>query len=130
MAASRGDVEIRLGDERFNAGRTDRQAQEIADGGGLPILYPDLVGQDRPIFIQHLGDDPDEGWVAFGAFDPDDPSCLILLDRDAGILVNECDGSVTYPLSGEGLRQYPVSIEDGEIIVDVNELTTSTTAAP
>jgi len=127
IAASRGDVEINLGDDRFNAGQTDRQAQEIEDGGGLPILYPDLVGEDRPIFIQHLGDEPDEGWVAFGAFDPDDPSCLVLLDREAEILVNECDESVTYPLNGEGLKQYPVAIEDGEILVDVNELTTSTT---
>ena len=97
-------------------------------GGGLPFLYPDLVGNDRHLFVQHLGDDPDEGWVAFGAFDPDEPSCLILLDREDKVLVNECDESVTYPLSGEGLKQYPVSIEDGEIFVDVNELTTSTTA--
>ena len=32
------------------------------------------------------------------------------------------------PLDGEGLRQYPVSVEDGRIFVDVNEITTSTTA--
>ena len=128
LAASRGDVEINLGDERFNAGQTDRQAQEIEDGGGLPILYQDLVGKDRPIFVQHLGDDEDEGWLAFGAFDPDDPTCIVALDREAKVLVNECDESVTYPLDGEGLRQYPVSVEDGRIYVDVNELTTSTTA--
>ena len=101
---------------------------EIDDGGGLPLLYQDLVGNDRHLFVQHLGDDPDEGWVAFGAFDPDDPSCVVLIDREEEILVNECDESVTYPLDGEGLRQYPVSVEDGEIFVDVNELTTSTTA--
>ena len=43
------------------------------------------------------------------------------------VLVNACDESVTYPLDGEGLRQYPTSVEDGRIYVDVNELTTSTT---
>ena len=128
LAASRGDVEINLGDERFNAGQTDRQAQEIEDEGGLPILYPDLVGEDRHIFVQHLGDDDDEGWLAFGAFDPDDPACIVALDRDAKVLYNECDESETYPLDGKGLRQYPVSVEGGRIYVDVNELTTSTTA--
>ena len=85
------------------------------------------MGNDRHLFVQHLGDDPDEGWVAFGAFDPDDPSCVVLIDREAEVLVNGCDESVTYPLDGEGLRQYPMSVEDGRIYVDVNELTTSTT---
>ena len=127
LAASRGDVEINLGDERFNAGQTDRLAEEIEDGGGLPFLYQDLVGNDRHLFVQHVGDDPDEGWVAFGAFDPDDPSCAVIIDREDRILVNGCDDSVTYPLDGEGLRQYPVAVEGGRIYVDVNELTTSTT---
>ena len=128
VAASRGDVEINLGDDRFNAGSTKRQANAIVEGGGLPLLYQDLVGNDRHLFVQHTGDDPEEGWVAFGAFDPDDPSCLVLIDREEEILVNECDSSVTYPLDGEGLKQYPVSVEDGDIVIDVNERTTSTTA--
>ena len=128
LAASRGDVDIKLGDERFNAGQTDRLAKEIEDGGGLPFLYQDLVGNDRHLFVQHVGDDPDEGWVAFGAFDPDDPPCAVLIDRDHDVLVNGCDHAVTYPLDGKGLRRYPVSVEDGRIYVDVNELSTSTTA--
>ena len=128
LAASRGDVQVNLGDERFNAGQTDRLSKAIDEGGGLPFLYQDLVGNDRHLFVQHLGDEQDEGWVAFGAFDPDDPTCAVLIDREEKILVNECDQSVTYPLSGEGLRQYPTTVEDGRIFVDVNELSTSTTA--
>lgn len=31
QAASRGDVDIRLGDERFDAGQTERLAKEIDD---------------------------------------------------------------------------------------------------
>ena len=72
--------------------------------------------------MQHIGDDPDEGWVAFGAFDPDDPSCLVEIDREAKVLVNACDRDVTYPLDGEGLRFYPTSVEDGRVYVDINEL--------
>ena len=95
QAASRGDVDIKLGDDRFNAGGTKSIADRIAKDDGLPALYPDLVNRDRPIFVQHTGDDPDEGWVAFGAFVPDDPGCLVEIDRDAKILVNACDRDVT-----------------------------------
>jgi len=128
MAASRGDVEINLGDDRFNAGNTESIANRIAEDGGLPALYADLVSGDRPIFVQHTGDEPDEGWVAFGAFDPDDPTCVVEIDRGAMILVNSCDRDITYPLDGEGLRSYPTSVEDGDVIVDINEITTSTSA--
>jgi hypothetical protein len=127
QAASRGDVEINLGDERFNAGRSERLAKEIDDGGGLPFLYPDLVGRSRNLYVNHLGDDPDTGWVAFGAFVPDDPSCAVELDREAKILVSACDPEVTYPLGGKGLRFYPATVEGGRVYVDINELTTSTT---
>lgn len=130
MAASRGDIEIRLGDDRFEAGRTANIAARIEGDGGLPALYQDLVGRNRHIYVQHLGEDPEAGWVAFGGFDPDDPSCAVEIDRAAKVLVNACDRTVTYPLSGEGLRPYPTSVEDGTIVVDINELTTSTTATP
>ena len=128
QAASRGEVDIRLGDPRFDAGRAERLAKEIDDGGDLPFLYQDLVSRDRNLYVQHLGDDPVTGWVAFGAFDPDEPGCVVGLDRERRILVNACDRRVTYPLSGEGLRFYPTSVEDGRVVVDINELTTSTTA--
>lgn len=128
QAASRGDVEIKLGDERFNAGEVESIAARIDRDGGLPALYPDLVNRDRPIFVQHIGDDPNTGWVAFGAFDPDDPGCIVEIDREAKILVNACDEDVTYPLAGDGLRFYPTSVADGEVFVDINGLTTSTTA--
>ena len=128
QAASRGDVDINLGDDRFDAGQTERLAKEIDDGEGLPFLYQDLVSRDRNLFVTHLGDDPETGWVAFGAFDPDDPSCAVEIDREAKILVNACDPDVTYPLGGEGLRFYPTTVEDGRVIVDLNELSTSTTA--
>ena len=128
LAASRGDVEINLGDDRFNAGKVERQANVIEEDGGLPILYGDPLGNDRPLYVQHLGEEPEKGWIAFGAVDPDDPSCAIELDRERELLVNTCDESETYPLTGEGLRQYPVSVEDGRIYVDVNELTTTTTS--
>jgi hypothetical protein len=123
--ASRGDVEIRLGDDRFNAGQVDNIAQRIASDGGLPLLYQDLTGGNRNVFVGHLDDNADRGWVAFGAVDPDDPDCAIRLDREAEVLVNDCDETITYPLDGTGLRYYPTSVEDGRLYVDLNELTTT-----
>jgi hypothetical protein len=128
QAASRGDVEIRLGDDRFDAGQVESIAKAIDKEDGLPVLVPDLVGGQRNLYLQHLSDDEDEGWVAFGAFDPDDPSCAVQIDREAKVLVNACDESVTYPLDGSGLRYYPTTVEDGRVYVDINELSTTTTA--
>src|SRR5215204_4851245 len=70
QAASRGDVTIRLGDDRFEVGNAERLAEAIDEGDGLPFLVPDLVNRDRPLFVQHQGEDPLAGWSAFGAFDP------------------------------------------------------------
>jgi hypothetical protein len=128
QAANRGDVEINLGDDRFDAGKVSAIADSIADEDGLPILYQDLVGRDRNLYVQHLSTDDAKGWAAFGAFDPDDPSCGIALDRDRKVLYATCDEDRTYPLDGTGLRSYPVTVEDGRLYVDINETATSTTA--
>jgi hypothetical protein len=129
MAASRGDVEINLGDDRFEVGDAKEIIELIDEGDGLPALFPDLVSRDRNIFVQHTGTAAEEGWVAFGAFDPDDPRCAVEIDRETTTLVNACDRDITYPLDGEGLRFYPTSVEDGDVIVDINEISTTTTAA-
>jgi hypothetical protein len=126
QAASKGNVEINLGDDRFNAGQVENIANSITKGDGLPFLYQDLVGGDRNLFVQHLGDDPDTGWSAFGAFVPENPECRVDIDRERKLLVNSCDEAQTYPPGGRGLRPYPVTVEDGRLYVDINELSTTT----
>lgn len=128
-AASKGDVDIQLGDDRFNAGQVESIADAIDDGDGLPFLFQDLVGGDRNLFVQHRGDDPDVGWVAYGAFVPEDPECRVDIDRVSKVLVNSCDPAETFPLDGSGLRYYPVTVEDGRLYVDINELSTTTTSS-
>jgi hypothetical protein len=129
VSASKGDVQVRLGDDRFDAGKVESIAKRIDRDGGLPILYPDLVSRGRNLFVQHLGSQADKGWVAFGAFDPDDPSCPVGIDRERKVLVHGCDEDRTYPLDGTGLRTYPTTVEDGRLIVDINELSTTSTKA-
>lgn len=129
QAASRGDIDINLGDDRFAAGQVESIAEAIDDDDGIPLLFADLVGGSRNLYVQHLDDNPRKGWVAFGAFDPDDPSCPVEIDRDEKTLVNSCDAAVTYPLDGTGLRYYPTVVEGNRLYVDINELSTTTTAS-
>lgn len=128
VLANRGDVDIRLGDDRFDAGQVENIAQAIAKEDGLPLLYQDLVGRNRNIYVQHLDDDPKQGWVAFGAFDPDEPGCTVDIDREAEVLVNSCDEAETFPLDGTGLRYYPTRVDGNRLLVDINELSTTTTS--
>lgn len=127
QAASRGSVDIKLGDDRFNAGQVESITTAVADSGGLPLLFQDLVGKGRNLYVQHLEASPRRGWVAFGAFDPDDPTCAITIDRAKKVLVNQCDEQVTYPLDGTGLRYYPTEVVGNRLWVDINELSTTTT---
>src|SRR3546814_13094019 len=100
LLVNRGDVEINLGDDRFDAGQVESISDAIDEGDGLPLLYQDLVGRDRHLYVQHPADDPDEAWVALGAFDPDDPSCRVDIDREAREPVRFSDPAAPSPPQG------------------------------
>jgi hypothetical protein len=125
VLASRGTVEVRLGDDVFAAGSAERIASEIDQQG--PIPYPDLAGGERDIVLQHLGDDAEDGWFAFEARPPGTPHhCMIEWHEDdqvfqlldGGEVTEDCDGS-EFPPDGEGLPQYPVSVDDGSLSIDL-----------
>ena len=52
-------LQFQLGDDEFKAGVASLQAEEIVENG--PITYPDPADFDQPIWVQHLGEDPDAG---------------------------------------------------------------------
>jgi hypothetical protein len=127
LLANRGSVDVKLGDDTFVGQDAEEAADRIADAG--PILYPDAGGGDRDIYLQHLGDDPDRGWLAFAARPAGVPrECTLrwsaddevfrLLDPD-GEASGACDGREVPP-DGEGLFQYPVRVKDGKLDVDLN----------
>jgi len=126
--ASQGDVEVRLGDDRFDAGRTENLAR-IIESDGQPILFPDPANFSRAIYVDHAGDDPEVGWLALSAFVPDQPECTLVFDPDAGEYVigdeqpEACDRSTTFPRSGAGLRAYPTEVADGRLLVDLQDRT-------
>jgi hypothetical protein len=130
-----GGVEVQLGDDEFENLDTSEMAEEIADRG--PILFSDVGGGSRDIFLQHLSDELDEGWVAFAARQPGSPRDCVLqwqpgADGEPGTFLDPCDGS-TIPADGGDLPSYAVYLEDeGEtLVIDINDIraTTTTTAA-
>jgi hypothetical protein len=136
VLANRGTVDVRLGSETFAKQDAEDAAERVAEGG--PILYADTAGRDRDIVLQHLGDDPEEGWIALAARPPGvSRECTIQWDRADEIfrlldssekVSGECDGR-QFPADGEGLPMYPVTVDaDGNLDVDLNaaERTTST----
>ena len=128
-------LDVRLGDATFQGGNAERLADEIADRG--PILYGDISDSDnasRDIILQHIGDDPEEGWYAVRAQPEDrDRECTWVWQPDEDLFRAKCDPSLTAPADGEGLVRYPVEVEDGKLDVDLNfadrPSTTTTTAA-
>ena len=112
--------DLRLGDQTFQGGSTERLAKEIARRG--PIFYGDVSGnKERDIILQHLGDDPDEGWYAFRAAPVDKGrSCTWEWQEDEEQFRAKCDRSLTAPADGAGLEQFPVKVRDGRLDVDLN----------
>lgn len=106
--------------ERFNAGVASQVAQRIDEGG--PVLYPDPTGNDelRPIYLSHIGDDEDEGWLAFIAKPPEGPpDCFLTWDQTEQYFEADCTDD-TFGVDGEGLEMLDVEVTDeGDVIVDV-----------
>ncbi len=124
--ASRGDVQVRLGDDRFDAGRTENLAR-IIDEDGQPILFPDPANFARSIYVDHQGDDPATGWIALSAFVPDQPECTLTFDPDEGRFTIDdaqpvaCDRATSFPRSGAGLRVYATEVVDGRLTIDLQD---------
>jgi hypothetical protein len=116
---SRGDVDLRFADE-FEVGQAERLAREIDDRG--PFLFRNPAGADRHVYIQHLGDDPEKGWLTVGARAPgqEDESCYLEVDGDG--FVDPCSGE-EYPAEGDGLTRYPTEVRGGTVYVDLRSPT-------
>jgi len=125
---SKDPAQVRLGDDEFNAGYSEVLADAIAEGDGQPLVFSDVSGGDRDVYVQHLGDDDAIGWYAFEARIPDTDDCLAEWDPDGQQFVSSCDDSVTFPADGTGLGAYPTRVnEDGRVIVDLRTGADATT---
>jgi hypothetical protein len=111
-------IEVKLGDDQFDAGSAEQRARAIEDDG--PLLFSDVAGRQRDIFVQHTGDSPDEGWAAFDARRPGQPrECSLEWRQEEQHFVDPCDG-VVVSADGAGLLSYPVEVtEDGTLVIDL-----------
>ncbi len=129
ILSSSGSVDIRLGDERFPVGQTQRLADRIAEDR-RPFLFSDVSGGGtRDIYLQHVGETPEVGWLAFAARAPGqaDRRCVLDWDLAAQELVDPCS-ELRYPGDGSGLTRYPVEVDDGQLYVDLRPEQPSTTS--
>lgn len=102
------DAKVQLGDEVFEVGRVRELAPPIDRDG--PLLFQDLLGRDRDLYVQHIGDDAAKGWLAFEAHAPGQPrECALRWIQDRGLFEDACT-KTTYSVDGKGLTHYPADV--------------------
>ena len=115
IAANDPDVDVNLGDDEFRIEQIEARAALVATDGAL--RFADPTGGDRPIIVNHVGDDPVTGWVAVLAIAPGTSGCIVDWENEAEAF-EDCEGE-TYPPDGEGLDQFPTRVEDDTLFVDL-----------
>lgn len=118
LLAGSGEVDVRLGDDVFLAGRVESLAVAVEHEG--PIIIPDASPERRrDIYLQHLGPSAEEGWLALAAQAAGaGRDCLIRWQSDAREFVDPCTER-RYPADGEGLTRYPTDVTAGVLSVDL-----------
>ncbi len=115
--ASENPEQVNLGPSvfRFKANRLHREVEERG-----PFLLKDPLNRGREVYVQHLGDDPDTGWLAVHAYaSRESLDCLLRWEAASQQFVDPCTGQ-RYPAGGEGLVTYRARVEDGVVVVDLS----------
>jgi len=107
-----------LGDQTFDVNASTLATQVARNG---PILFPDLLGKGRDIYIQHLSDDRKEGWRAFRATAAGGGrACTLQWDGAERVFHDPCSPGTTYPADGQGLEQYQATVQgSNKLVVDL-----------
>ena len=117
-----GEIQFKLGDDVFEVGDANAFAERIQEDKS-PIPFSSLSGA-RPIYVQHVGDDPALGWFVIDARSPSDPvNCGLNWDIETQNFVDGCDESSFFPSTGEGLTRFRVIVTDlGILEIDLNQI--------
>ncbi len=115
-----GKVQLPASSLSFAAGPAKDRAAAIDSGG--PLLFSDVAGGERDIYLQHQGTDPLAGWVAFDARFPGTArACTLQWNREQKRFDDPCTPGRTIPADGTGLASYPVTIDDKEqVVIDLS----------
>lgn len=121
LAGTSTEIDVRLGDVDFRGIVADDLADEVSKNG--PIPFPDLVGGDRPIWINHFGDDSAKGWVVFLAKVPGGESgCFVQWIEQEKMFVDFCDPQNQFPPNVFGLEELNWKVIENELRIEINDL--------
>jgi hypothetical protein len=81
-----------LAPSRLELGGVTALADDVSENG--PLLFSELatITGRRSLVVDHVGDDPAEGWRLFYAYPPGRPDCPITQVRNTATFV-DCDGT-------------------------------------
>jgi hypothetical protein len=121
-----GSLRVGTSSAPLDLGDARQKAELVARDG--PIPFADPTGGSRDVYVQHLGDDPLKGWLAFDARRPGTGrECTLQWDAGSREFTDPCGGS-RVPADGGGLPHYPVEVDgDGRLLV---RLVTPATSPP
>jgi hypothetical protein len=109
--------------KEFRVADAKGKAAEVAKEG--PLLLPDPATFNRPIFLQHVGDDANQGWSAFDAVAPGCRNSLTW-QADRKMFVDPCSKRELDSAGGDQFH-YPTRVDDNAILVNLDPGTTTTT---
>jgi len=117
-----GEIQFKLGDDVFEIGDAETFSERIQEDES-PIAWASLSGS-RPIYVQHIGEDPLVNWFAIDARSPSNPvACSLGWDTESQVFFDECNESSTYPANGEGLTRFEVVVNPlGVIQIDLTRI--------
>lgn len=115
-SATRPNTKVHLGSDTFKVGEASALAASIRTDN-YPLLFQDLRGGAIDVFVDHDRGKPSwQGWRAIEAHAPNAPrTCQ--LKWTGNDYRDPCTGA-TFPRTGEGLRRFAVSVDNGSVIVD------------
>lgn len=119
-----------LGSQTFLLNKAVDLAPEI-DERGPPVFQAPQGGGVRDIYVQHIGDDPTTGWVAFNAYRDGAPrECQLRWNLKAKRFTDPCTKQTYGPDPGEGFTHYRVEVlPNGRVEVDFRATPASTTTS-
>ena len=113
--AGTGKLQTNLGRDVFDVGPAAVLAREVqADG---PLLFQDLLGRTRDIYVQHLGG---SRWTAFEAHPPgEERRCQLQWRRRQHNFRDPCTRRI-YPGDGAGLVHYQATVgRNDRLVIDL-----------
>ncbi len=112
-------VQLEIAASEISLGSATDQADAIEQQG--PILYPDL---SQGLNSFYLTTDPDKPLVFYAFSNLSESAageiCQVIWNADAETF-RDCNDA-TYPITGEGLKQFNVKVDQNNVIVDLDTL--------